>query len=666
MKTCLQCRTSLPDGVPDVFCPACALRQALTAADHVPVALAPGGQTARKSSIWSRLFRWPNRKVGEKSPIYALASTEGQERESSAMISAAPEPGDVIEDYEILEKIGGNMGLVFKARHRRINKVVALKLLPIEWIGDAARQARFEREMRVMGQLEHPNLVTAMDARRKDPWHLVVMEWIDGLDLLQLVRLEGPLPVPVAGEAARQAALGLHYAHQHGLVHRDIKPSNLMLTRSGTIKVIDLGLARENDESTGQLTQPGDVMGTLGYCAPEQFSNATHVDTRADIYSLGCTLYHLLVGKAPYASRKSAPELMHAHMHETFPSLAESRSDVPAALEKVLARMTAKVPKARFSTPQEVVDALEPFASGADLKPLVPAKAQESLPQPGPAGKPVPTPYRQRAGSQPRPLKALWPRIAAVVVLLVAGVFLFAVNRPQSQTVNTNQTVNANQTVIANRLPAVVLMDTTAEHGVYDDENKNEENKKKGITNAEELEKVLRDLPLGQIHKEHISINWIETDWVGEARVIGYDPDLVIIHRSSFFHPLNAEVGLGYPPFTNNLAQTNDMVLQRRWDHLYRVGDTMLISFLGNIAAASPRTKFVVYSRGTDTNWLSGTYRQKWVREAGDRIPALKGRLDVMLIPGLQKGTFRDSTGETQKQIRKLVKDSLRLPVETK
>ena len=567
------------------------------------------------------------------------------------MISAAPEPGDVIEDYEILEKVGGNMGLVFKARHRRINKVVALKLLPIEWIGDAARQARFEREMRVMGQLEHPNLVTATDARRREPWHLVAMEWIDGLDLLQLVKMKGPLPVSDACEGARQAALGLHYAHEHGLVHRDVKPSNLMLTRSGTIKVIDLGLARENDESTGQLTQPGDVMGTLGYCAPEQFTNATHVDTRADIYSLGCTLYHLLVGKAPYASRKSAPELMHAHMHETFPSLAQSRSDVPAALEKVLARMTAKDPKARFATPQEVVDALEPFARGADLKPLIPAKAQESLPQPVPAGKPSPTPYRQPAGNQPRQAKALWPRIAAGIALLfAAGVVLFAVNRPPNQTVN------------ANRLPVVVLLDTIADRGVYDVENKG-----KGVTNAEELEKVLRDLPLGPIYKEPISIHWLDTDWVGEARVLGYDPDLVIIHRSSFFHPLNAEVGLGYPPFTNNLAQTNDMVLQRRWDHLYRVGDTMLISFLGNIAAASPRTKFLVYSRGTDKNWLDKSYRERWVRQAGERIPALKDRLDVMLIPGGRlEGTFKDPTGQTQKEIRKLVKDSLGLPEETK
>jgi serine/threonine protein kinase len=570
------------------------------------------------------------------------------------MISAAPESGDVIEDYEILEKIGGNMGLVYKARHRRINKVVALKLLPIEWIADDARQARFEREMRVMGQLEHPNLVTAMDARRKDPWHLVAMEWIDGLDLLQLVRMQGPLPVGVACEAARQAAVGLHYAHEHGLVHRDIKPSNLMMTSSGTIKVIDMGLARENDESTGQLTQPGDVMGTLGYCAPEQFTNATHVDTRADIYSLGCTLYHLLVGKAPYASRKSAPELMHAHMHETFPSLAQNRPDVPATLEKVLARMTAKDPNARFSTPQEVVDALVPFARGADLKPLVPAKTQESPPQRVPAGKPSPTPHRQTSRSQPKQPKAFWPRIAAVIALLfAAAVVLFAVNRPP------NQTVNANQTVITNRLPVVVLLDTTAERGVYD-----EENKKKGITNAEELEKVLRDLPLGQIHKEPVSINWIETYWVGEARVLGYDPDLVIIHRSSFFHPLNAEMGLGYPPFTNNLAQTNDMVLQRKWDLQYRVGDTMLVSFMGSIAAASPRTKFLVYSRGTDKNWLDRSYRERWVRDAGARIPALKGRLDVMLIPGGQKGTFKDPTGQTQKEIRDLVRRSLGLPEE--
>ncbi len=192
-------------------------------------------------------------------------------------------------------------------------------------------------------------------------------------------------------------------------------------------------------------------------------------------------------------------------------------------------------------------------------------------------------------------------------------------------------------------------MDTTAEHGVYD-----EENRKKGVSNAEELEKVLRPLLLGEINKEIISINWIKTDWVGEARVIAFDPDLVIIHRSSFFHPLNAELGFGYPPFTNNPAEE-----QKKWDALYRVADAMLIGFLGNIATASPRTKFVVYSRGTDTNWFSAEYESNWVSDAAARIPALKGRLNAMLIP-TPPGTFKDEA--TAEQMRSFVKAILGLP----
>jgi len=150
------------------------------------------------------------------------------------MTRVAPTPGDVIEDYEILEEIGGNMGWVFKARHRLLDKVVALKLLPADLMADPARLTRFQREMWIMGQLQHPNLVTGTDARSVGEWHLVAMELIDGVDLQQLVRTKGPLPIAAACEIARQAALGLQHAHEHGLIHRDIKPSNLMLTRSGS------------------------------------------------------------------------------------------------------------------------------------------------------------------------------------------------------------------------------------------------------------------------------------------------------------------------------------------------------------------------------------------------------------------------------------------------
>src|SRR5687767_15784423 len=155
------------------------------------------------------------------------------------------------------------------------------------------------------------------------------MELIDGTDLQRLVEIHGPLPVAAACEAARQAALALQYAHEHGLIHRDIKPSNLMLTHAGTIKVIDMGIALIREESTAQLTQTGLVLGTMRYCAPEQFRDASRVDIRADIYSLGCTLYHLLAGKPPYSERKTFAEVVQAHLHESFPTLAEARPDAP-------------------------------------------------------------------------------------------------------------------------------------------------------------------------------------------------------------------------------------------------------------------------------------------------------------------------------------------------
>src|SRR5262245_22606475 len=237
-RTCKECKAPLPEGVPDVFCPACALRRALAVENRLPSDTSTQeSRTSIGSMSWLRWLQGRKRSDGTQQIV--LASTGDKKRESQPMTGVAPEPGDVIEDYEILEKIGGNMGLVFKARHRRLDKVVALKLLPPDSIADPAPLARFQREMRVMGRLEHPNLVTATDARSVDSGHLVVMQWIDGVDLHRLVREQGPLPIAVACEAVRQAALGLQYAHQHGLIHRDIKPSNLMLSRAGTIKVID-------------------------------------------------------------------------------------------------------------------------------------------------------------------------------------------------------------------------------------------------------------------------------------------------------------------------------------------------------------------------------------------------------------------------------------------
>jgi hypothetical protein len=522
------------------------------------------------------------------------------------------------------------MGLVFKARHRLLDKVVVLKLVPAECIADPARLTRFQREMRVMGQLEHPNLVTASDARSVGDWHMVVMEWIDGVDLHQLVRARGPLPVAAASEAARQAALGLQYAHEHGLIHRDIKPSNLMLTRTGTIKVIDMGLALIMEDSTLQLTQTGLVLGTMSYCAPEQIRDASHVDIRADIYSLGCTLFHLLTGKSPYWQRKTFAEVVQAHLNEPFPSLADALPDAPAGLEAVLARMTAKDRDARFSTPGEVVEALEPFARGADLGPLVPVATPQNPPRRDTAGKVTHAP-RQRAvaGSEKRP-QGRWPRMVTLLVplLVIAGAVFLAMNRPTDD-------------------PVVVLMDTTAEDGIYDLDNK-----VIGASNAKELQIALQDiLPPGSLKPEPLS-----ADWVRESAVISEQPHLVILHRSSFHHSYNAVFNFGRK--TNGFIHPPD---DPRWSFLYNaIGDDKLISVMASIGNEVPHCKFLVYSRGTDTNWLKSDFRAGWVAKTEARWPKLKGRISTMVIPNFYDGSFRQR--ETRELLRSNVCEILGLP----
>jgi len=553
-----------------------------------------------------------------------------------------PGPGDVLEDYEIIEKIGGNMGLVFKARHRLLNRVVALKLLPADAITDPARLARFQRELRVLGQLEHPNLVTAADARVVGCWHMVAMEFIDGTDLQRVVETQGALPVPAACEAARQAALALQYAHQHGFIHRDIKPSNLMLTQAGTVKVIDMGLAVIQEESPTQLTQTGLVLGTMRYCAPDQFRDASRVDIRADIYSLGCTLYHLLTGKPPYSQRTTLAEVVQAHLHEPFPSLTEALPNAPANLETILARMTAKDPNARFATPGEVAEALEPFARGAELGRLVPAATQQSPARPPAAGKRPPTPERPR----PRRTGACWLRIAATLVLLLAvvGAVLLSVNREDAR-------ANVPDRVVA-------LMDTTALMGVYDTNNH-----KTGGSNADELYRGL--VGLGGIllpstlHKEGIDL-----DWARDFFIIGLKPDLIIIHRSSFFHPLAASIGLKYP---QEFANAED---QTKFQNIYNAQDLRLRSFISAVGSAVPHCQFLVYSRGTDTNWLNDVFRSNWTATLESNMTNLQGRIHTMVIPDQTngaKGTFRDpgTMEEMKRRVRRILKFPERQQPET-
>jgi WD40 repeat protein/tRNA A-37 threonylcarbamoyl transferase component Bud32 len=271
----------------------------------------------------------------------------------------------VLGPYLLLERVGaGGMGEVFKARHRRMKRVVALKLFRGDRRGSPEALQRFFREAEVAAQLAHPNVVLAHDAGQAGDTHYLAMEFVEGTDLARLLQERGRLPPAEACEYVREAALGLQHAHERGLVHRDVKPSNLLLaTREGIIKVLDLGLARLHaGRAVGQITQEGSLMGTPDYLAPEQALDSAKADTRADVYSLGCTLYHLLAGRPPFPGGTLAEKVLRHQQAEPEP-LEGLCPDLPPGLGTVVRRMMAKRPGDRYQTPGQAAAALAPFAS---------------------------------------------------------------------------------------------------------------------------------------------------------------------------------------------------------------------------------------------------------------------------------------------------------------
>jgi hypothetical protein len=266
--------------------------------------------------------------------------------------------------YRVLRLLGqGGMGAVYVAEHRVMRRLVALKVIKPVYTADPAAVERFRREVRAAAQLQHPNIVTAHDADRAGDRHFLVMEYVEGVSLAHLLRERGPLPVAVACAYVRQAALGLQHAHERGLVHRDIKPDNLMRTADETVKVLDFGLAALTAErGPDGLTSANVVMGTPDYMAPEQAEDARAADIRADVYSLGCTLYELLTGQVPYPAPTGLRKVL-AHRDKPLPSVRDLRPEVPPELAEVLARMLFKRPADRYQTPGEVAEALAPFAT---------------------------------------------------------------------------------------------------------------------------------------------------------------------------------------------------------------------------------------------------------------------------------------------------------------
>jgi serine/threonine-protein kinase len=298
----------------------------------------------------------------------------------------------VVGRYCILDRLGqGAVSEVFKAWDPRHERVVALKVLRAELLSDPEAVGRFAREIHLATRLEHPHLVRAFDADLTGDRYCLAMEYVEGSDLGKLVQLSGPFPIVQACDYIRQAADGLQYAHELGLVHRDIKPANLFLAvapREGQqlpsdsrlmaaaaappgrflIKILDMGLARwrqsgQSDSVYKTLTLEGALVGTADYLAPEQARNSRDVDIRADIYSLGCTFFYLLTGQPPFPGG-SLMQKLYNHEQADPPAADSLRPGLDRAVVVIVQKMMAKRPEDRYQTPAEVAAALSPFSDG--------------------------------------------------------------------------------------------------------------------------------------------------------------------------------------------------------------------------------------------------------------------------------------------------------------
>ncbi len=378
----------------------------LTAAEAATLRAAAEGQLAADADTLARTL------VQQGKLTRFQAAAVYQDRAESLLLG----------NYVILDKLGaGGMGQVFRARHRKMDRIVALKVLSKKSLASPDALPRFQREVRAAAKLTHPNIVTAHDADEAGNVHYLVMEYVEGKDLSNLVKASGPMSVPQAIDCIVQAARGFEYAHREGIVHRDVKPSNLLLDKHGVVKILDMGLARVDNplagpESGDGLTTSGSIMGTVDFMSPEQALDTKQADQRSDIYSLGCTFYHLLTAKKLYDGDTMMKKLL-AHRQQPIPSLRAVRPETPAAVDAVYTKMVAKNPHERFQTMREMREALEAAVASRSPIAVTPKPTQAASPV-AKSGSTV-TPAAQRSSAVNRRL--LMAGVAAVLLLAVGG-----------------------------------------------------------------------------------------------------------------------------------------------------------------------------------------------------------------------------------------------------
>ncbi|MBA3848278.1 MAG: serine/threonine protein kinase, partial [Planctomycetes bacterium] len=462
----------------------------------------------------------------------------------------------------------GGMGDVYIGLQRRLHRLVAIKVVAAHLASDQRTRSRFEREAQVMSRLQHPNVVSCYDygpiaGPDGDELFVLVLEYVDGDHLGTLTANERPVREVL--EWLRQAALGLHAAHELGIVHRDVKPENILVVKGGIAKIADFGLARAVDVVS--VTQTGAVVGTPAYMAPETCLRG-EMTPRSDIYGLGCTLYHALTGEVPYAG-SNAMVVIEQHVGSPPPRLADRRPDL-AELDPLLRRCLAKDPAERWQDARDVVLALRGIAEHRS--------AGRSGSWPGLHGLTGPTGSDLGAGS--RRLHVAWTIVAVIVGLTVW------LMRPM-----TAEPMSA-----GNPRPVVVLMDSPLPGRVYDPLTL-----AAGGTNADDVSDALRDLPV-LTYKENTSPMWHREEQVREQ-----NPDLVVSHLSCLLD--------------QRLAQ-GDRSLD---DHLFDIAQSRLTGFFGYLATSNPRTRFLIYSRGR--HWPTSEAEATWARDVAARFPRLNGRL---------------------------------------
>ena len=516
--------------------------------------------------------------------------------------------GSRLGPYEIIGVLGaGGMGEVYRAKDTRLDRTVAIKVLPGTLSADAQARERFEREARAISALDHPNICPLYDVGEQDGCAYLVMPCLDGETLASRLGA-GALPLDRALRIAIEICGALDRAHRHGIVHRDLKPGNIMLTKSGA-KLLDFGLAKRSVAAapaagidvtmaprggSGPLTQKGMILGTFHYMAPEQV-RGEEADARSDIYALGAVIYEMVSGQRPFDAADTATLI--AAILDRDPRPLSAVAGLPSRLDRAVRVCLEKDSSERWQSARDLLRELQWIADELN-EPAWPA-----VPMTAPAPR----------GS--RISRRAWiAGVTAIALATFGGLAAWA-------TYGTTASAPPIGT------PVIVMMDSSHPARVYDPATL-----KAGGTNADDLTDVLRDLPV-ELVKETSS-----TSWRREDQLLRENPSIFLVHRSCFY---DATL-LGEPALDEKYAGL-----------LYPPAADKLEVLLGYIALASPGTRFVVYSRGS---WKTDADKNAWVVGMTQRFPKLKGRLVAYKVP-LDRATYRNP--QTGAEIKAIVEQQL-------